>query len=54
MGKSLVALRSDLLATCSAFLADVGRVMDVPQADPRLALLEALPREVPEAGLAEV
>ena len=41
MGKSLVALRSDLLATCSAFIADVGRVMDVPQADPRLALLEA-------------
>ena len=41
VGKSLVALRSDLLATCSAFLADVGRVMDVPHADPRLALLEA-------------
>ena len=41
VGKSLVALRSDLLACCSAFIADVGRVMDVPQADPRLALLEA-------------
>ena len=41
VGKSLVALRSDLLATCSAFIMDVGRVMDVPQADPRLALLEA-------------
>ena len=41
VGKSLVALRSDLLAACSAFLADVGRVMDIPQADPRLALLEA-------------
>ena len=41
VGKSLVALRSDLLATCSAFITDVGRVMDVPQADPRLALLEA-------------
>ena len=41
VGKSLVALGSDLLAACSAFLADVGRVMDVPQADPRLALLEA-------------
>ena len=40
VGKSLVALRSDL-ATCSAFIADVGRVMDVPPADPRLALLEA-------------
>ena len=39
--KSLVAIRSDLLATCSAFVADVGRVMDVPPADPRLALLEA-------------
>ena len=36
-----MALRSDLLAACSAFLADVGRVMDVPHADPRLALLEA-------------
>ena len=41
VGKSLVALRSDLLATCSAFVTDVGRVMDVPPADPRLALLEA-------------
>ena len=41
VGKSLVALRSDLLATCSAFIVDVGRVMDIPQADPRLALLEA-------------
>ena len=36
-----MALRSDLLAACSAFLVDVGRVMDVPHADPRLALLEA-------------
>ena len=41
VGKSLVALRSDLLAASSAFIADVRRVMDVPQADPRLALLEA-------------
>ena len=41
VGKSLVALRSDLLAACSAFLADVGQIMDVPHADPRLALLEA-------------
>ena len=41
VGKSLVALRSDLLAACSAFLTDVGRIMDVPHADPRLALLEA-------------
>ena len=41
VGKSLVALWSDLLATCSAFIVDVGRVMDVPLANPRLALLEA-------------
>ena len=41
VGKSLVALWSDLLASCSAFIADVSRVMDVPPADPRLALLEA-------------
>ena len=41
VGKSLVALRSDLLASCSAFVADIGRVMDVSPADPRLALLEA-------------
>ena len=41
VGKSLVALRSDLLASCSAFVVDVGRIMDVPTADPRLALLEA-------------
>ena len=41
VGKSLVALRSDLLATCSAFISDIGRVMDIPPADPRLALLEA-------------
>ena len=41
VGKSLVALRSDLLASCSAFIADVGRVVDVPPANPRLALLEA-------------
>ena len=31
VGKSLVALRNDLLATCSAFIMDVGRVMDVPR-----------------------
>ena len=41
VGTSLVALRSDLLASCSAFVVDVGRVMEVPPADPRLALLEA-------------
>ena len=39
--KSLVTLWSDLLASCSAFIVDVGRIMDVPTADPRLALLEA-------------
>ena len=39
--ESLVALRSDLLASCSAFIADVGRIMDVPTADPRLVLFEA-------------
>ena len=39
--KSLVAIWSDLLVTCSAFVMDVGRVMDVLMADPRLALLEA-------------
>ena len=31
VGKSLVALRSDLLASCSAFVTDDGRVMDVPR-----------------------
>ena len=41
VGKSLVALRSDLLASCSAFIVDVARVMDVSPADPRSALLEA-------------
>ena len=41
VGKSLVALWSDLLASCSAFITDVSRVMDAPPADPRLALLEA-------------
>ena len=41
VGKSLVALWSDLMASCSAFVVDVGRVMNVPTADPRLALLEA-------------
>ena len=40
VGKSLVALRN-LLATCSAFLVDGRPSMDVPHADPRLALLEA-------------
>ena len=39
--KSLAALRSDLLDSCSAFIADVARVMDVTPADPRSALLRA-------------
>ena len=33
VGKSLVALRSDLLASCSAFVMDVARVMDISPAD---------------------
>ena len=41
VGKSLVALRSDFLDSCSAFIADVARVMDVSPADPRSALLRA-------------
>ena len=41
VGKSLVALRSDFLDSCSAFIADVARVMDVSLADPRSALLRA-------------
>ena len=39
--KSLVALRSDFLDTCSAFIVDVARIMGVTQADPRSALLRA-------------
>ena len=41
VGKSLVALRSDFLDSCSAFITDVARVMDVSPADPRSALLRA-------------
>ena len=41
VGKSLVALQSDFLDSCSAFIADVARVMDVSQADPRSGLLRA-------------
>ena len=41
VGKSLVALRSDFLDSCSAFIVDVARVMDVSPADPRSALLRA-------------
>ena len=39
--KSLVALRSDFLDSCSTFIMDVARVMDISQADPRSALLRA-------------
>ena len=39
--KSLVALRSDFLDSCSAFIADVARIMGVTPADPRSALLRA-------------
>ena len=39
--QSLMALRSDLLASSMAFIVDVCRIMDVPMADPRLALFEA-------------
>ena len=41
VGKSLVALWSDFLDSCSTFIADVARVMDVSPADPRSALLRA-------------
>ena len=41
VGKSLVALQSDFLDSCSAFITDVARVMDVSPADPRSALLRA-------------
>ena len=41
VGKSLVALRSDFLDSCSTFIVDVARVMDVSPADPRSALLRA-------------
>ena len=41
VSKSLVALQSDFLDSCSAFIADVARIMDVTSADPRSALLRA-------------
>ena len=41
VGKSLVALRSDLLDSCSTFIADVAGAMDVSPADPRSASLRA-------------
>ena len=39
--QGLMALRSDLLASSTAFIADVRRIVDVPMADPRSALFEA-------------
>ena len=39
--QGLMALRSDLLASSTAFVADVRRIVDVPMADPRSALFEA-------------
>ena len=39
--KSLVALGSDFLDSCSAFIVDVARIMGVTWADPRSALLRA-------------
>ena len=41
VSKSLVALRSDFLDSCSAFIVDVARIMDVTSTDPRSALLRA-------------
>ena len=39
--QGLMALRSDLQASSTAFIADVRRIVDVPMADPRSALFEA-------------
>ena len=41
VSKSLVALQSDFLDSCSAFIADVARIMGVTPADPRSDLLRA-------------
>ena len=41
VSKSLVALRSDFLDSCSAFIADVARIMDITPAHTRPALLRA-------------
>ena len=49
----LRALRNDLLASSTAFLADVRRIVDIPMADPRSALFEAS-LEVPVAGRTEI
>ena len=39
--QGLMALRSDLQASSTAFIADVRRIVDVPMTDPRSALFEA-------------
>ena len=41
VSKSLVALRSDFLDSCSAFIVDVARIMGITPADPRSDLLRA-------------
>ena len=41
VSKSLVALQSDFLDSCSAFIADVARIMGITPADPRSDLLRA-------------
>ena len=41
VSKSLVALWSDFLDSCSAFIADVARIMGITPADPRSDLLRA-------------
>ena len=41
MRQGLRTLRNDLLASSTAFLADVRRIVDIPMADPRSTLFEA-------------
>ena len=41
MRQGLRALRNDLLASSTAFLADVRRIVDIPMTDPRSTLFEA-------------
>ena len=41
MRQGLRALRNDLLASSTAFLADVRRIVDIPMADPRSTLFDA-------------
>ena len=53
MRQGLRALRNDLLASSTAFLADVRRIVDIPMADLG-NLIRRLPREVPVAGRTEI